>query len=115
MTTPRAAATISDVMRATTRRAFWAAGLAASAAAAQAPEKPLAEKLPDGRSRDLQLAKRDHEKALEDVGRIRTLAEETEEALKADTEHVVNLDTLEKLERIEELCRDVRKRLQRRY
>ena len=96
------------------RRALWITALAA-AASAQEQREPLSEKLPDGRSRDLQLAKRDHEKALEGVAKIRRLARQVEESLTESTEHVLNLDALEMLEQIEELTRDVRKRLKRTY
>ena len=96
------------------RRALWITALAA-AASAQDQREPLSEKLPDGRSRDLQLAKRDHEKALEGVAKIRRLARQVEESLTESTEHVLNLDALEMLEQIEELTRDVRKRLKRTY
>ena len=101
-------------MTAIPRRAFWLAAIIATSRA-EAQREPLAEKLPDGRSRDLELAKRDHEKALEDVARIRRLARQVEEALTEDTEHVLNLAALEKLEQIEELTREVRKRLKRTY
>ena len=96
------------------RRALWITALAATASA-QDQREPLSEKLPDGRSRDLQLAKRDHEKALEGVAKIRRLARQVEESLTESTEHVLNLDALEMLEQIEELTRDVRKRLKRTY
>lgn len=105
---------INGEMAAATRRTFLIAGPAASVAA-WGQDKPLADKLPSGRSRDLELIKRDHEKALEDMARLRKLAREVEETFTADTEYVVNVNALAKLEEIEDLAKSVRKRMQRRY
>lgn len=101
-------------MKAFQRRAFWAAWFG-FAVAARAQSPPLSKKLPDGRSRSLELARRDHERALEDVAKIRELAQSVEQRLEDGTEHVVSLEAFEQLEQIEDLARDVRKRLKRTY
>lgn len=82
---------------------------------AQFGERPRPKRLPNGRNRDLLLIKADHEKTLEEVGEIRRLSVEIETALEQNTEHVVDLESIEKLERIESLAKSAHKRMRRIY
>jgi len=96
------------------RRSFTLA-LAAWSAAAHAQRSGRPKRYPDGRSVDLELAKRDHQKSLRQVARIGELAASVADDMERDTEHVVSLKTLAKLEEIEELARSARQRLKRTY
>jgi len=71
------------------------------------------ERLPDGRSRDLALAKHDHEKQLEDVDEILRLAEKLKAEIKENREFAINLDSLRKAEEIEKLAKKIQKRMKR--
>ncbi len=79
---------------------------------AQKPE-PLPDRLPDGRSRELAILKKDHEKTLEDIAEIRQLAAELEQEVTEHTAHVTSLQSLHKAEKIEDLARRVQKRMKR--
>ena len=78
-----------------------------------AQERTLPKRLPDGSSRDLAILKSDHEKSLEDIAEIRKLAEELEAEIEQQTEHVVNLESLRKAEKIEDLAKSLQKRMKR--
>jgi len=73
------------------------------------------ERLPNGRNRDLLLIKKDHEKTLEEVSEIRRLATEVETELEENTEHVLSLTSIAKVEKIEDLAKSARKRMRRFY
>lgn len=79
------------------------------------PRRDKVDRLPNGRNRDLVLARQDHEKNLEDIGEIRRLAAEVESELEENTEHVVSLTSIEKVERIEDIAKSARKRMRRSY
>jgi hypothetical protein len=59
------------------------------------------------------ILKHDHEKSLKDIAEIRELARELEEELQKHEEHVVDLRTMQKTERIEELTKNIRNRMKR--
>ncbi|MBI1354727.1 MAG: hypothetical protein GC160_10295 [Acidobacteria bacterium] len=71
--------------------------------------------LPNGKSRKLAIIRDDYKHSLEDVTEILKLAHELEDQLLADTEHVVNLDSMKKAEQIEELAKSLQKRMKRIY
>lgn len=96
------------------RRSF-ALAFAAWSASAQAQQSGRPKRYPDGRSVDMELAKRDHEKSLLQVARIRELAASVHAEMERDTAHVVSLKSLAKLEEIEDLARSARERLKRTY
>ena len=68
-------------------------------------------RLPNGKSQRLAILKENHRKTLADVAEIRQISRELEDELEANTEYIVSLDALSKAERIEELARDVGKRM----
>jgi hypothetical protein len=92
--------------------AVFLLGLAALAGA-QDPQPGPTDRLPDGRSRELAILKKDHEKTLEDIAELRKLAEALEGELQEQTAHVTNLESLRKAERIEELAQRLQKRMKR--
>jgi len=96
------------------RRGFVLA-FAAWSAAAQTARSGRPKRYPDGRSVDLELARRDHQKSLDQVARIREIAIAVEAEMERDTAHVVSMKTLAKLEQIEELAKSARERLKRTY
>ena len=96
------------------RRSF-ALAFAAWSASAQGQQSGRPKRYPDGRSVDMELAKRDHEKSLSQVARIRELAASVHAEMERDTAHVVSLKSLAKLEEIEDLARSARERLKRTY
>ena len=97
------------------RRSVCAVSLLACAmlTAGRAQEPKFPDRLPDGRSRELAVLKEDHEKSLGDIAEIRTLAEELEAEIEAQTAHVTSLDSLRKAEKIEELAKRLQKRMKR--
>ncbi len=85
--------------------------IAAFPLAAQEPTLP--KRLPDGRSRELAILKDDHEKSLDDIAKILELAAELEEEMREQTEHVTNLESLRKAEKIESLAKSLQRRMKR--
>lgn len=61
------------------------------------------------------ILKEDHEKSLKDVAEILTLAKELEEELEKNKEHIIDIRTLRKAERIEDLARNVKNRMRRMF
>lgn len=61
------------------------------------------------------ILKEDHEKSLKDVAEILTLAKELEEELDKNKEHIIDIRTLRKAERIEDLARNVKNRMRRMF
>ena len=80
---------------------------------AAATHKEDTRRLPDGRSQTLAIVKASHKRALKNIAEIRTLAGELTEEMERDTEHGVSLDAIKKLDRIEELARNVKDRMRR--
>ena len=88
--------------------------IAALAWGQQSPPKER-DKLPNGKSRQLELIKHDHARSLEDVAAIIALATELEAELEKNTQHVVSLHSLRKAEEIEDLSKKLQKRMKRVY
>lgn len=61
------------------------------------------------------ILKEDHEKSLKDVAEILTLAKQLEEELDKNKEHIIDIRTLRKAERIEDLARNVKNRMRRMF
>jgi hypothetical protein len=55
----------------------------------------------------------EHKEALKEVARMKELARGVREELEENKQHVLSLKTLERLEEIERLSKDVRARLRR--
>lgn len=61
------------------------------------------------------ILKKDHEKSLKDVAEILALAKDLEEELDKNKEHIIDIRTLRKAERIEDLARNVKNRMRRMF
>jgi hypothetical protein len=72
------------------------------------------DRLPDGSSRTLAMIKKDQERSLEDIAKIKEAADEMEKDL-SESEFLVSLTALKRAEEIEELAKDIQSRLRRRY
>lgn len=75
-----------------------------------------AQQAPGGKSPEQRrddILKADHQKSLEDVAEIRQLAQELEEELEKNEAQIVDLRTLRKAERIENLAKSIRNRMRR--
>ena len=70
-------------------------------------------KLPSGKSQREEILRSEHEKSLEEIGRLRKLAEELEADLRKNDYHVLSLSTLKKTEEIEKLARRIHGRMKR--
>jgi hypothetical protein len=70
-------------------------------------------RLPDGRSRSLAVLKDDLQKSREDVAEILTLARDLEREIDENQEFVVDVRSVRKAEKIEELARKIKNRLRR--
>lgn len=70
-------------------------------------------KLPSGKSQRDEILKAEHEKSLEEVARIRKLAEELEADLQKNDYRVLSLPTLKKIEELEKLARRIHGRMKR--
>jgi hypothetical protein len=55
----------------------------------------------------------DHKKSLRDVAEIRRLVQELEEELEKNEVHIIDVRTMRKAERIEELAKNIRNRMRR--
>lgn len=70
-------------------------------------------RLPNGKSQTLALVRDSHKRSLKNVAEIQRLADELAEGMERDTEHVVSLEAIKKLDRIEELARNIKNRMRR--
>ena len=70
-------------------------------------------RLPNGKSQTLAIVKNSHERSLKNVAEIQRLAEELTEGMERNTAHVVSLEAIKKLDRIEELARNIKNRMRR--
>jgi hypothetical protein len=86
---------------------------AAFAAPAQNSEESADIKLPSGKSQQEEILKVEHQKAIEDAGKLLRLAEELKSELEKDEYHVLSVASLKKTEDIEKLARRIRDRLRR--
>ena len=87
-----------------------------SLAAGQIPKDPIPTsdaRLPNGKSQKEEILKADHEKSLEDAGKLMQLTEELKIELEKNDRHVLAISTLKKLDDIEKLTKRIRSRLRR--
>jgi hypothetical protein len=70
-------------------------------------------RLPNGKLQRDVILKHEHQRNLDELKEIRKLSDELIEELETNTEFVLSLKSLKKLERMEKLTRDVRKRVQK--
>jgi len=86
-------------------------------AAGQIPKDPIPDasdaRLPNGKSQKEEILKADHEKSLEDAGKLMQLSEELKIELEKNDRHVLAISTLKKLDEIEKLSKRIRSRLRR--
>ncbi|MDA1314568.1 MAG: hypothetical protein O2968_14610 [Acidobacteria bacterium] len=61
------------------------------------------------------ILKDDHKKSLKDIAEIRELARKLEEEMEKHEEHIVDLRTIQKAERIEALAKNIRNRMKRMF
>jgi hypothetical protein len=91
--------------------------LFAALVSAQIPKDPIADpadqKLPNGKSQKEEILKADHEKSLEDAGKLMELTEELKIELEKNDRHVLSVSTLKKLDDIEKLTKRIKSRLRR--
>jgi hypothetical protein len=70
-------------------------------------------RLPDGKSQNNEIAKREHEAALKDADQLIALAQQLKEQLVKAGDYVVPVASVKKTEDIEKLARKIRGRLNR--
>jgi hypothetical protein len=75
------------------------------------PDPREDQKLPNGKSRNDAIAKKQHEEALKDADDLIAAAQDLKGALEHAGNYVVNVSTLKKTEEIEKLARRIRGRL----
>ena len=89
--------------------------LAPSGAAFQPPsEEPFGTRLPNGRLQRDVIREDDYKKNLEDLGQMIQFAQEVKSDLEKNKGLVLNIESLKKLKEIEELSKQVQKRMKRR-
>ena len=81
----------------------------------QRPQRPEPEdiKLPNGKNQKDEILKADHRKNVSDADRLIELSQQLKEALEKNTEHVLALDDLKRLDEIEKLAKRIRSRIRR--
>lgn len=70
-------------------------------------------RLPDGRSQTEAILKDSHEKSLEDAAELVKLSEQLKKELERNEQHVLSVNSVRTAEKIEELAKRIKKRLQR--
>jgi hypothetical protein len=70
-------------------------------------------KLPNGKSQRDEIIRVDYERNLKDAGDLAQLAQEIKDDLERGDRNLVSLKTLKKLDDVEKLTKDIRKRLRR--
>jgi hypothetical protein len=74
---------------------------------------PADVKLPNGKSQRDEIIRVDYERNLKDAGDLALLAQEIKDDLERGDRNLVSLKTLKKLDDVEKLTKDIRKRLRR--
>jgi hypothetical protein len=67
--------------------------------------------LPNGKSKQDEILKADHEKDLKDAAQLIELAEQLKQELEKNDRHVLSISSLKKTEEIEKLAKRIRSRL----
>lgn len=90
--------------------AFWIAGGAASA---QFPNRDGERevRLPNGKLQSEEILRAEHDKSVKEAAELQKLVEDVRDDLEKNDRHVLDLDTLKKLEQIEKLAKRIRGRL----
>jgi hypothetical protein len=70
-------------------------------------------RLPDGRSQNLAILQSDYEKSKEDISQLIALAHELEEDIEKNREFVLDVRSLRKVEKIEDLADKIKDRMKR--
>ena len=70
-------------------------------------------KLPNGKSQKDEIIRVDYERNLKDAGDLAQLAQEIKDDFERGDRNLVSLKTLKKLDDVEKLTKDIRKRLRR--
>jgi hypothetical protein len=79
-----------------------------------APPRPAEDvKLPNGKSQKDAILKADHDKNIEDADRLADLTAGLKKALEKDTQYVLSLEDLKKLDEIEKITKRMRSRMRR--
>ncbi len=76
-------------------------------------DKPPLVRLPNGRTQRDAILKADHAHNIEDVGEIIRVAEDLKTNLEKNTEYVLSVQDMKKLDDIEKLTRRIRSRMKR--
>lgn len=76
-------------------------------------DKPPLVRLPNGRTQRDAILKADHAHNIEDVGEIIRLAEDLKTNFEKNTEYVLSVQDMKKLDDIEKLTRRIRSRMKR--
>lgn len=69
--------------------------------------------LPNGRNQMEEILKADHEKNVKELAELIRIAEEVQNELMRQDRHVLSLENLKKLERIEKMAKNLRSRIKR--
>lgn len=78
-----------------------------------AQEPAPVRRLPDGRSQNLAILQSDYEKSKEDIAQLIALAHELEEDIEKNREFVLDVRSLRKVEKIEDLAGKIKSRMKR--
>ena len=70
-------------------------------------------RLPDGRSQTEAILKEDHKRNLADLKKMKDIIEEVEQSLEKNSQHVLSMEDLKRLEEVERISRHVRDRMRR--
>jgi len=71
------------------------------------------DRMPNGKSRTRAILQADYEKSKKDIAELIELAQELEAEIEKNQEFVVDVRSLRKIERIEELAGDIKNRMRR--
>jgi hypothetical protein len=77
------------------------------------PNKQPEDRLPNGKSQSIAMAKQEHEDALKDARNLVSVAQQLKDDLEKSSEFVVSTTSIKKTEEIEKLARRIRSRLNR--
>ena len=82
-------------------------------AAQQRQEGPPDVRLPSGKLQRDEILRADHEKNLEDAGKLLKAAEDLKIAIEKSDPYVLSIDTLKQTEEIEKIARRIRSRMKK--
>jgi len=76
-------------------------------------DEPQNRKLPNGKTQSEEILKADHAKSLADLKQITELSESLAADMERDTQHVLSLNSIKKVEEIERLAHRIRGRMRK--